>query len=114
MRQLLVGTLAVLAVALLPAQQASQAQPPVFRAAVDSVALEVQVVDRDGLPIRGLTAEAFTVSLDRRARPVQSATWFEYTDGTGAPSPLRPLMSAPVPAGAADRAAGPGHFSRDR
>lgn len=98
MRQLLVVTLAAWAGVALPAQQS---QPPVFRAAVDSVVLEVQVVDRDGLPIRGLTAEAFTVSLDRRERPVQSATWFDYTDGTGAPSPVRPLMSSPGTSAAA-------------
>lgn len=87
--------LVVSAVAGLPAAQTPQGQVPVFRAGVDSLALEVQVVDRDGRPIRGLTAEAFTVTLDRRPRPVQSAEWFEYTDSTGAPSPIRPLMVPP-------------------
>ncbi len=96
MRQILAVTSVAMAVTVLSAQELTQRQPPVFRAAVDSVALEVQVLDRDGLPIRGLTAEAFTVSLDRRERPVQSATWFEYTDAAGAPSPVRPLMSPPT------------------
>ena len=48
LRQLLVVVLAASLVAGLLAQQTPQVQPPVFRAGVDSLALVVQVVDRDG------------------------------------------------------------------
>jgi VWFA-related protein len=49
------------------------AQGPVFRAAVDLIAVDVQVVDRDGVPIEKLGPDAFTVSINGRERNVLSA-----------------------------------------
>jgi VWFA-related protein len=60
------------AVALLPqaerGQERSSPQPPVFRAGVDVVQLDVSVLDRDRRPVRGLTAADFTVLEDGKPR----------------------------------------------
>ncbi len=64
-------TLAVAALAL----QAQQAQDPAtsrFRSGVDVVQLDVAVLDRDRLPVRGLTAADFTVMEDGQPRPIVS------------------------------------------
>jgi hypothetical protein len=71
-------------------------QRPVFRAGVDSLAVEVQVVDRDGHPIRGLGPEAFAVTLGEQSRTVLSADWFEYTNTEGKPSPIPPAIATPT------------------
>jgi VWFA-related protein len=48
-------------------------QQPVFRAAVDLVAVDVQVVDANGDPTRGLGPERFEVTIGGRRRRVVSA-----------------------------------------
>src|SRR5262245_17009050 len=50
-----------------------QPQQPTFRATVDLVAVDVQVVDPDGRPIPNLGAEKFEVSIDGKRRRVVSA-----------------------------------------
>ena len=52
---------------------AAAQQPPVFRAAVARVAVDVQVVDRQGDPVLGLEAADFTVTMGGRERRVVSA-----------------------------------------
>src|SRR5215207_10665575 len=42
-------------------QQAQQGQTPTFRSGVELVTVDVGVVDRQGQPMRGLTASDFTV-----------------------------------------------------
>ena len=73
--------------ALLFAQQApppQQPTPPVFRAGVELVALDVTVVDRDGKPVTGLKPEDFVVTLAGQPRPVRT---FDYaTFGAAPPS----------------------------
>ena len=54
-------------------QQPQQQQPPVFKAGVELVQVDVVVRDQSGLPIHGLLAEDFVV-LDR-GKPVQVATF---------------------------------------
>jgi VWFA-related protein len=49
-----------------------------FRASVDLIAVDVQVVDRDGRPMTTLMPEDFEVTLDGRRRRVVSATFTEY------------------------------------
>jgi VWFA-related protein len=68
--------LAVLALALAtspPGGASPQAPaPPVFRAGVELVRLDVIVVDRDGQPVRGLTKDLFTVEEDGQPQVIES------------------------------------------
>src|SRR5688572_25510419 len=63
------------------AQQTPPAQAPVFRAGVDLVALDVTVVDRNGAPVKGLDASAFTVRINNQVRPVRTLDYIEYGAG---------------------------------
>lgn len=49
-----------------------------FRAAVDLIAVDVQVTDRSGRPVLNLGPTDFQVTLDGRRRQVVSATFTEY------------------------------------
>jgi VWFA-related protein len=70
----------------------AQGQTPVFRAGVDLIAVDVQVVDSDGRPIPALRPEDFQVSIAGKARRVASAEFIESTrlDGSA------PDRSGPV------------------
>ena len=57
----------------LVAQQDPSAQVPVFRSGVEAVAVDVGVIDRQGAPLRGLTAADFKVSVAGQPRRVISA-----------------------------------------
>ena len=74
-----VALLALPALTLLAAAQTPQAgtQVPTFRSGVELVTLDVGVVDRQGVPVRGLTAADFTVSVGGQPRRVVSA---EFVD----------------------------------
>jgi len=63
-----VGSLA----ALLAAGQESAQTPPAFRAGVDVVLLDVTALDRDRRPVRGLSANDFTVLVGGVERPIVS------------------------------------------
>ena len=69
----------------------------VFRAGVDVVAVEVQVVDGDGRPIEGLQPDAFQVSIGGGRRRVVSAEYVRYAGvapaGTDRPEPGRQSAS---------------------
>lgn len=61
------------------ASPAAQQQPrPTFRAGVDLVRVEVQVVDRDGIPVPKLGLTDFEVRIDGKKRPVVSADLINY------------------------------------
>ena len=49
------------------------AQGPVFRSGLDVIAVDVQVVDKDGVPVDAIGPEAFSVSINGRERRVLSA-----------------------------------------
>lgn len=67
------------AVALATAYPVVRAQQaPVFRSSVDLIAVDVQVVDRDGMPIANLTPDQFEVSIDGQRRRVVSADFVEH------------------------------------
>lgn len=51
----------------------------VFRSAVDLVAVDVQVVDRDGIPVGQIGPESFTVSINGRPRRVVSAQFVRHS-----------------------------------
>ena len=75
----LAALLVVIAAGTPGAQQADQPQqtapPPVFRSGVETLPLDVTVVNGRGEPIRDLIASDFTVRLDGRPRRVLSAQW---------------------------------------
>lgn len=57
-------------------------QPPVFRSAVDLVAVDVQVMDADGNPIGKLGPDAFEVSINGKRRRVVSAEFIRHAEVT--------------------------------
>ena len=59
--------------------QEPQAPAPVFRTAVDLVRIDVQVVDRSGEPLKGLTPVDFEVSIDGKTRQIVSVDLVEYS-----------------------------------
>src|SRR4051812_50209177 len=63
------------ALILVSVPHAQDAQTPSFRAGVETLPLDVTVVDDKGQPIRDLLAADFTVRVDGRARRVASAQW---------------------------------------
>ena len=65
-----------------PGGPAAGAQQATFRATVDLVAVDVQVVDRDGLPIPNLGPEKFEVTIDGRKRRVVSANFVRSVTST--------------------------------
>ena len=90
----------VVAAALLCACLSAQApSSQVFRSAVDVIAIDVQVVDRSGVPVVGLGPDRFEVSIDGRRRRVVSATFVsEQTLVTG-DDPTAALATAAPPPG---------------
>ena len=64
--------LATLAVALVVASLAGHAQEPVFRAGVDLVTVDAIVVDKDGRPVTGLTADDFILTVDGKPRTIDA------------------------------------------
>ena len=66
---------ATLGLGISPQQQPSQ---PQFRAEVDLVRIEAQVVDKDGTPMPNLTKDDFEVSFNYKSRRVVSAEFVRY------------------------------------
>lgn len=85
--------LATMSASTAPQQQ--QPQQPTFRASVDLVAVDVQVVDKDGFPIQALRPQDFEVEINGQKRRVASADFIQSTDVTGA-APARPVSSGPM------------------
>lgn len=84
------------AVLLAVAVATPAAQGPSFRAAVDLIAVDVQVVDADGNPIDLLKREAFEVSIKGHRRQVVSAefvrhAWVDTVDRAKAATPTVPV-----------------------
>ena len=94
----------VLPLALLSLAAAQQPQRPVFRSAVDLVAVEVQVVDAGGVPIQTLGLKDFEVKIDGRRRPVVSLDLVNYD----------PAVRAAMPRPVTDSAPNSGPSTRDR
>ncbi|MCM2254168.1 MAG: VWA domain-containing protein [Vicinamibacteria bacterium] len=84
------AVLAVLAAAGVGPVRAMQ-QTPTFSAEIDVAALDVNVVDKDGRPIRDLKPEEFQVTVDGKPRNVVSA---QFVDLGGTPDP----EASPTPA----------------
>ncbi len=66
-----------------PAQQ----PPPVFKAAVDLVAVDVSVIDRTGRPVRGLGTGDFQITVNGQVRRIASVQFVSQGEAT-VPRPL--------------------------
>jgi VWFA-related protein len=82
----LVGAMLGMATLIAAPQDRPAPQAP-FRSGVDLIELDVSVLDRARQPVRGLTADDFTVRVDGESRPIRT---FSAVD---IPPPLKP--SAP-------------------
>jgi hypothetical protein len=67
-------------------------QAPTFRAGVDLIAVDVQVVNDKGLPILGLGPDKFEVSINGKKRNVVSADLLRFDDAT-----LTKAIGSPLP-----------------
>jgi VWFA-related protein len=78
----------------------ARSQAPTFRAGVDLIAVDVQVVDDKGTPIVGLGPDRFDVTIGGKKRRVVSADLLRFDDTTLAtPAAARSTAaSTPVPA----------------
>src|SRR5262245_43520915 len=83
-RRAAAGVVLALGGATLWAQQPATPQQsiPTFKTGVELVTVDVGVVDRQGMPMRGLTSTDFTVTVGGQQRRVVSA---DYVDTTGRP-----------------------------
>jgi VWFA-related protein len=66
------------------------AQRTVFRSTVDVIAVDVQVVDRDGYPVERITPDSFEVSINGQRRKVQSAQFLRHSVNLVAPRSVGP------------------------
>ena len=84
-RTLAIGALMLAQAALCGAGQppeSSQTRPPTFRSGLDVIAVDVQVVDRNGVPVPGLGPDKFDVTINGRRRRVLSAELIESRSAT--------------------------------
>jgi VWFA-related protein len=63
-------------------QDATQKPPTTFRSSLDLIAVDVQVIDRDGTPVAGLGPDKFEVTINGRRRRVVSANLIESRSAT--------------------------------
>lgn len=89
MRFTIAGTL--LAVALFLA--APQAQQATFKTAVDLVAVDVSIVDKNGRPIDDLKPEDFILKVDGKPRKLSSAEFVNLRHADDTPDPERTTYS---------------------
>ncbi len=62
-----------------------EARQPRFRSALELVTADVVVVDRDGAPVRDLTAQDFAVRVDGDVRAIASVQFVDFTATSAAP-----------------------------
>jgi VWFA-related protein len=93
------GAILVAGVLLLGAQQ----DPQVLKSGVELVMVDVQVVDRKGVPIAGLTPKQFQVTIGGKRRNVVAAEQIDATTGL----PVAGASAGAAPGGVPPRAAMP-------
>jgi VWFA-related protein len=69
-----------------PAQPAPGQQQPVFRGEVDVIRLDVSVLDKDRRPVRGLTADDFTVIEEGKPQRLVAVSEVDMAENDPAPS----------------------------
>lgn len=78
----------------LPTQQLPPPKPPVFRAEVNLLRVDVQVVSDDGQPIPNLQLEDFKVAIDGHPRRIVSAELVQYSQRPpDAAAPVVPIRT---------------------
>ena len=87
LRVIVVAAVVIAAVDLVRARQAQPAgQTPTFRVRTDLVQLDVSVLDEKGLPVRGLSAEDFTILEDGAPQPVAAFAAIDVPTWSAAPA----------------------------
>ncbi|MEZ5316856.1 MAG: VWA domain-containing protein [Vicinamibacterales bacterium] len=83
----LVATLVVIGASGLAWSPASarQQQAPTFRAGVTLVGVDVTVLDKDGRPVTGLSADDFRITLNGKVQPVRTLSYVQVTEPAGGP-----------------------------
>src|SRR5688572_548224 len=84
-------------IAFTDARSAGAQQTP-FRSSVDVIAVDVQVVDKEGHPVGPLDTRSFEVSINKQKRKVISAQFVRHTyrdDGAAQPAPQPDLPTLP-------------------
>jgi VWFA-related protein len=87
-----------------PKASSDQQKPdrPVFKSAVDIAVIDVTVVDDDGKPVRGLTADDFVVKVAGQRRRIQALDFLEFgvqrqaAVSPSAPAPSNNLTTSPA------------------
>jgi VWFA-related protein len=74
-----------------------QKPTPTFRSSLDVIAVDVQVVDRQGVPVQGLGPEKFDVTINGRRRRVLSAELIESRGATTLTPEERAVATAGPP-----------------
>src|SRR5262245_26696765 len=98
------AVLAAMAAGVVSLTSAQQQQQPTFRSTVDLIAVDVQVVDGNGRPLRGLETKDFDVEIDGRRRRVVTTVLVEH-DTSGQ---TRQIGSGPVASNDLPSSGGPG------
>jgi VWFA-related protein len=78
----------------LSAQQSPRQPPPTFQSGVDVVLLDVSVLDKQRRPVRGLTAEDFTILEDGKPRSIAAFTAIDLPGAPGRTDAQPPAAKA--------------------
>lgn len=107
----------IAAICTATALNAYREQRPTFRSGVDLIAVDVQVVDRDGRPVAGLTADRFEVSIaGKRRRFIEQLAPTDYVGLMAFPAgpPVNPTQDHPAVIRALDKVVGQRTFAANR
>jgi VWFA-related protein len=114
MRRLLLCLSVVLAGALVSAQSPQTPQTPTFRSTTSLMLVDVTVLDKDGKPVPGLTANDFQVKLDGQVRPVRAVTYEQIATPLAAPEVAMPDVAKGAPTRVESIAGAPPPVARHR
>src|SRR5258706_11350081 len=99
MRQIAIALCCLVTAGALARVHGQQPGSPAFKGGVALVTVDVTVLDRDGKPVPGLTANDFQVKLNGKVQPVRALTFLEArTDASErAPDPKASVMPQMFP-----------------